>query len=298
MSAWGSSRGSQLGYKIFITILKTAGIFPAYVLLRFVTIYYFLVPGKSGKTLTYYFNQRLGFSLLRTKLAIYQNFNYLGRSIIDKVVLMSGIPSPFSINHEGGDCLDRMAEKGKGGLLISAHLGNWEAAGHLLNRLKTKINIVMYDGEHEKIKSYLDEVRERSFNVIVIKNDISHIYEINAALQRNEFVCIHADRYVEGNKTIETQLLGSKALFPIGPFVLATTFQAPVSFVFAMKEGLKHFHFFASEGKIYPRGKAGIPEILNDYTHEMETMIRRYPLQWHNYFEFWEEEKAPKYSIN
>ncbi|HPI54513.1 MAG TPA: lipid A biosynthesis acyltransferase [Chitinophagaceae bacterium] len=292
MSAWGSSRGSQLGYKIFITILKTAGIFPAYVLLRFVTLYYFFVPGKSGKTLTYYFNKRLGFSLLRTKLAIYQNFNYLGRSIIDKVVLMSGIPSPFSINHEGGDCLDRIAETGKGGLLISAHLGNWEAAGHLLKRLKTKINIVMYDGEHEKIKSYLDGVRERSFNVIVIKNDISHIYEINAALQRNEFVCIHADRYVEGNKTIETQLLGSKALFPVGPFVLATTFQAPVSFVFAMKEGLKHFHFFASEGKIYPRGKEGIPEILTDYTREMEAMIHRYPLQWHNYFEFWEEEKT------
>ncbi|HAD34385.1 MAG TPA: lipid A biosynthesis acyltransferase, partial [Chitinophagaceae bacterium] len=94
--------------------------------------------------------------------------------------------------------LENMVKQDKGGLLVSAHLGNWEAAGHLLKRLNTRIHIVMYDGEHEKIKAYLDKVRERSFNVIVIKNDISHIYEINEAFKRNEFVCIHADRFVKG----------------------------------------------------------------------------------------------------
>ncbi len=292
MASWGASRGNQLGYQIFIVLLKTAGIFPAYALLRIVTLYYFFFPGKAGKTLSYYFQKRIGYSFLRSRLAIYQNFNFLGRSIIDKVVLMSGVPSPFTVNHDGGANLDDMAKQGKGGLLISAHLGNWEAAGHLLKRMKTKINIVMFDGEHEKIKEYLDQVRERSFNVIVIKEDISHIYEISAALQRNEFVCIHADRYVEGNKTIEANLLGEKALFPVGPFVLATTFQAPVSFVFAMKEGLKHYHFYASRGKIYPRGRGSIPEVVDDYTRKIETMIKKYPLQWHNYFEFWEEEKA------
>jgi len=292
MASWGASRGNQLGYRIFMVLLRTAGIFPAYALLRLVTIYYFLFPGKAGKTLRYYFQKRLGYSFLHTRLAIYQNFNYLGRSIIDKVVLMSGVPSPFTVNHDGVDNLDEMARQGKGALLISAHLGNWEAAGHLLKRTNSKINIVMFDGEHEKIKDYLERVIERSFNIIVIKEDISHIYEISAALQRNEFVCIHADRYIEGNKTIEATLLGEKALFPIGPFVLGTTFQVPVSFVFAMKEGLKHYHFYASPGKIYPRGRAGIPEVVEDYTRKVEGMIKKYPLQWHNYFEFWEEEKA------
>lgn len=292
MASWGASRGTKTGYKIFILLIKTAGIFPAYALLRVVSLYYLLVPGKAGKTLQYYFHKRLGFNLIKTKFAIYENFNYLGRSIIDKVVLMSGVPSPFTINHDGGKYLDDIAAQGKGGLLISAHLGNWEAAGHLLKRMKTKINIVMFDGEHEKIKEYLDKVRERSFNVIVIKEDISHIYEISAALQRNEFVCIHADRFVEGNRTTEATLLGEKALLPVGPFVLATTFQAPVTFVFAMKEGLKHFHFYASPGKIYPKGRAGIPAIVEDYCRKIEVMIKKYPLQWHNYFEFWEEEKS------
>lgn len=204
---------------------------------------------------------------------------------------MSGMPSPFSVNHEGAKYLDEMADAGKGGLLISAHIGNWEVAGQLLKRLKSRINIVMYEVEQEKIKEYLEKIRDRSFNVIFIRQDLSHIYEINEALQRNEFVCIHADRYVEGNKTIEATLLGAKTKFPIGPFVLATTFQTPVSFVFAVKEGVKHFHFFASKGKIYEKGKVNIPSIVKDYTLAMEDMVAKYPLQWHNYFPYWDEEK-------
>ena len=291
MSAWGETRGNQLGYKIFVLLIKTAGVFPAYVLLRLVTLYYLIFPGKASKPLLYYFKKRLGYSHARAKLAIYQNFNYLGRSIIDKMVLMSGMPSPFSIEHEGAKHLDDMALAGKGGLLISAHIGNWEVAGHLLKRLKAKINIVMYEVEQEKIKELLEKIRDRSFNVIFIKNDTSHIYEINEALQRNEFVCIHADRYVEGNKTIEATLLNAQTKFPIGPFVLATTFDTPVSFVFAVKEGLKHFHFFASKPIHYERGRANIPKIVNEYTRAMEAMIARYPLQWHNYFPYWDEEK-------
>ena len=290
MANWGGSRGNKLGYSIFISIIKTAGIIPAYALLRLVTLYYFIVPGKAAKSLMYYFQKRLGYSSLKARFAMYENFNFLGRSIIDKIVMMSDLPLPFTVNHEGGSCLDDMVTEGKGGLLISAHVGNWEAAGHLLKRLKTKINIVMYDGEHQKIKEYLDSVRERSFNVIVIKDDISHIYEIKEAVERNEFVCIHADRHVEGNKTITGKLLGADAKFPIGPFVLATTFEMPVSFVYAAKEGPKHFHFYASKAKIYPRGRAGIPLILADYLQETDTMIQKYPLQWHNYFPFWDEE--------
>lgn len=291
MSSWGASRGNRLGYSIFIYILKTGGILPAYALLRLVTIYYLCNPGSAAKPLLYYFRERLGYSGLKARLAIYQNFNHLGRSIIDKVVLMSDMPSPFSLEHEGIAHLDQMAAEGKGGLLVSAHLGNWEAAGHLLKRMNTPINIVMYDGEHQRIKAYLDTVRERSFNVIVIREDISHIYEIGAALQRNEFVCIHADRYVEGNRTITAELLGKKARLPLGPFALATTFKAPVSFVFAMKEGRRHFHFFASPGTAFLNGRRDLDRIVSEYCRQLEHMIWRYPLQWHNYFPFWDEEK-------
>ena len=62
---------------------------------------------------------------------------------------------------------------------------------------------MMFDGEHQQIKEYLDGVTGKAnVHVIVIKNDLSHIYEISEALKNNELVCMHADRFIEGNKTI------------------------------------------------------------------------------------------------
>ena len=62
----------------------------------------------------------------------------------------------------------------------------------------------MFDGEQEQIKEYLASVTgKKMVNIIFIKNDLSHIYEISDAFTNNELVCMHADRFVEGNKTLE-----------------------------------------------------------------------------------------------
>jgi predicted LPLAT superfamily acyltransferase len=104
--------------------------------------------------------------------------------------------------------LREMVEQKKGGLLLSAHIGNWEIAGHLLKRLGTEIHIVMYDGEQQQLKDYLESITEKhSARIILIKNDLSHIYAIQEALNKNAFVCMHADRFLEGNKTITGTLL-------------------------------------------------------------------------------------------
>ncbi|MEZ5047706.1 MAG: lipid A biosynthesis acyltransferase [Chitinophagaceae bacterium] len=291
MAAWGSSRGNKLGYQIFTYFLKYSGLSPTYFLLRIVTIYYIFFPGKAGRHIRYFYNQRLGFSSMKSLRYMYENFNYLGKSIIDKLAIMSGSASKYEVEHLGQKNIEQLIQQGQGGLLVSAHLGNWEGAGHLLQFYNTKINIVMYDGEQEKIKEFLEQVKNKSFNVIFIRDTMSHIYEINEAIQRNELICIHADRYVEGNKTIKGTLLGKEADFPIGPFVLATSFQVPVSFVFAMKKSKHVFSFYASKSKIYPKGREGINTMLQDYLQAIEQKIHSYPLQWHNYFSFWDEEK-------
>ena len=60
---------------------------------------------------------------------------------------------------------------------------------------------------------------------------------------------MHADRFLEGNKTLTANFLGEQARFPMGPFLLASKFKVPVSFVFAVKESNLHYHFFASADK-------------------------------------------------
>ncbi|MCH5599890.1 lysophospholipid acyltransferase family protein [Niabella ginsengisoli] len=172
---------------------------------------------------------------------------------------------------------------------MSAHIGNWEIAGHLLKRLNTKINIVMFDGEHQQLKQYLENTTgQRNANIIVIRDNLSHIYEIMEALNNNELVCMHADRFLPGNKTIDIDFLGKEAKFPQGPFALATKLSVPVSFVFAMKESLFHYHFFATHGVTYKETGNATPEyVLQNFAEAMTDKIKTYPSQWYNYYDFW-----------
>lgn len=128
--------------------------------------------------------------------------------------MMSGVSNRFTFEFEGEEYLHEMVKAGKGGMLISAHLGNWEIAGFLLKRIPAAINIVMYDAEHEKIKNYLESVTgKRKHERHSGRDDLSHIYEISAALSRNELVCMHADRFLDGNRNLIQPFMGENAAF-------------------------------------------------------------------------------------
>lgn len=189
----------------------------------------------------------------------------------------------------------RMVEEQTGGLLISAHIGNFEMAGYMLERLRTRVSIIMYDAEHEKVKDYLSSIVNRNFNIIVIKEDNSHIYEIRRAFLEKEIVCIHGDRFIKGSKTMTAEFLGDEAKFPTGPFYLAMKFNIPVSFVFAMKDGRNCYHFTASAPEYYRQQGAQVRRdeviltIIKNYVIHLEKMIRIYPAQWFNYYNFWDK---------
>jgi predicted LPLAT superfamily acyltransferase len=293
MSSWhGKSKGTPLGYRIFVWVLKTFGVLPAYFLLRFVVLYYFFFSFKASRQIYLLYRRKLGYGWFSSTIKVYRNYFLLGQGIIDKVVMMSGIKNNFSFDFDGEENLRKIVAMGKGGILLSGHIGNWDVAGHLFKRLETAINIVLYDGEDEQIKKYLEGVTgKRNVNIIVIKKDLSHIYAISEAFNKNELVCMHADRFLEGNKTINTNFLGEPARFPMGPLLLAATFKVPVSFVFAVKESNLHYHLFASEIKDYSSvaKKELIPQMLMDYAAAMEEKVKQYPEQWFNYYNFWEQ---------
>ena len=293
MPSWqGKSKGTPFGYRIFVSILKHSGVAPAYLLLRLVVLYYFFFSYKSSKHIFHYFHKKLHYSWFLSLPMLYKNYYRLGQTIIDKVVVMSGIDNKFTYHFDGEENLRKITALQRGGLLLSAHLGNWEIAGFLLKRLGTRINIVMFDGEHQQIKKYLEGVTgKRNMNIIVIKEDLSHIYSISEALKNNELVCIHADRFIEGNKTMMSNFLGEAARFPAGPFVLATTFKVPVSYVFAFKETGKHYHLYASSIKECDNlsKEAAMQQMLNEFVAEMEEKVKRYPEQWFNYYNFWQQ---------
>jgi len=295
VSSWkGKTRGGLLGYKFFISILKYSGLSVAYFFLRFVVIYFFLFSPKSFRFSLFYFNKILHYNFFNSFIKIYKSYFVFGQVLLDKIAILAGFKTNFTYDFDGENHLKKMVTGNTGGLLISAHVGNFEIAGFLLKRLNTKINIVMYDAEHTRIKDLLSNIlNNQNVNIIVIKNDYSHIFEINKALNNKELVCIHGDRFVQGSKTLSCDFLGKKALFPTGPFYLSMKFNVPVSFVFAMKDTKSHYHFYATPATKYEypqnleKRNDVLEKIIKQYITELEKIVYKYPEQWFNYYDFW-----------
>ncbi|TRZ73376.1 MAG: radical SAM protein [Bacteroidetes bacterium] len=291
MESWeGKTRGGVLGYKIFVWTLRNLGIPFAYFLLVFVVSYFMVTSGKAFRAVYRYFRERMNYNMLRSLMSIYRNYYVFGQILVDKLALLAGFQHKFTFDFEGEEYLRQMD---KGGLLISGHVGNWEIAGQLLVRLEKKINILMYDAEHRKIKGYLADVLQRNVHFIVIREDYSHLQEIKEAFSRGEIIAMHGDRYIEGNKTVITEFLGKPAAFPMGPVNLAARFNVPAAYVFAVKETNSHYHFYSSPlqyidfSNNLKKRDAILSSAVKKFVDAFEAIVYKYPLQWFNYYDFW-----------
>ncbi len=298
MSSWqGKTRGGVAGYRIFVWTLKYLGLSFAYFLLIFVVTYFIFASRKTIVHIYTYYRRHLKWSFERTLAGIWRNYYVFGQVILDKIAMLAGFQSKFTFDFEGEEYLRQMKD---GGLLVSAHMGNWEIAGHLLNRLDKTIHIILFDAEHRQISQYLSEVlATRKVDFIVIRDDYSHLEAIRDAFSKGDIIAMHGDRFIEGNRIMMIDFLGEPAPFPTGPISLAARFNVPVSFVFAMKQTWTHYHFFATPlrkvefSHNVKKRDAIFREALEAYVGEMEKITARYPLQWFNYYDFW---KVPDYT--
>ncbi len=284
----GKSKGTVLGYKIFIFFIIKLGVRAAYGLLYFVALYYVFFAGKSTRSIFYYFRKRLKYSWTKSVLSIYKSYYVFGKTIIDKAAISSGLQNRFTHECDGVDNIIELLDKKQGGIMISAHVGNFEIAEFFFEEIDTRsqISLVTTDAEHKNIKEYMEKVTMRSnVKFILVKEDMSHIFEINNALSNGELVCFTGDRYMKGQKVLTESLMGKEANFPAGPFLLASRLNVPVLFVYVMKETNKHYHLYARQAEVKNRDAQGL---LKKYTESVEWMLKKYPLQWFNYFDFWE----------
>nr|WP_317630658.1 lipid A biosynthesis acyltransferase [uncultured Flavobacterium sp.] len=289
MTQWsGKSKGNLLGYKIFVYCIKNLGIKAAYTVLVFVAFYYLLFSWKSNKTQFDYFKNKQGFSLLKSIVSLYKSYFTFGQVLIDKTAISAGLRDKFTYDFDGIEILKDLLAQKKGGILISAHVGNFEVAEHFFADIDfdCQINLVTTDLEHSIIKEYLESISQKStIKFIFVKEDMSHIFDINSALANNELICFTGDRYFDGSKVLEGKLLDHTAKFPAGPFLIASRLKVPVAFVYVMKEPNLHYHLYTREAKVKHRDAQAL---LNEYCESVTTILKKYPYQWFNYFNFWE----------
>jgi predicted LPLAT superfamily acyltransferase len=154
------------------------------------------------------------------------------------------------------------------------------------------INAVVYMGE----KSSVMENRMRLFSrtnigMIPIREDMSHLFEIDRALSDGEILSIPGDRIWGSQKALKAVFLGREARFPMGPFSVATMRGLDVLAVNVMKSSWTKYTICVTPlpyNKEAPR-KQQIDQLLHAYVAELERLLKQYPTQWYNYFDFWKQ---------
>ena len=285
----GKSRGTLLGYKIYIFFLKNFGIASAYFLLHFVIFYYILFSPRSNRDTYAYFRKRHGYSRGKSILSIYKSYYTFGKTLTDKVAISTGLRHKFTYTHDGIEHIDNLLQKNQGGILISGHVGNFEISHYFLeNRYSiSKISMVTTQAEQRNIQEYLSQMSmDTTLELILVKDDMSHIFEIHAALEKGGLVVITGDRFLPGGKYLTENFMGAPAKFPLGPFRLASRLKVPVLFVYVMKGKKRNYRLYARQAEAKGRDAQAL---LKEYTESMEWVLEKYPLQWFNYFDFWED---------
>lgn len=282
----GKTKGSLWGYKFFVFSIRVFGLNVAYFFCYFVSAWYVLFSKQAREGLIQFYTVGLKMTRKEAKKLAFKTFYLFGQTLIDRIAMQSSKRKAFSFTFNNEKVLHELHEDQKGGILISGHLGNWENAGNLIHeRITHTINIVMLDAEVEKIKDYLSmKTGGPQFNLIPIKNDMSHLILMHQALKRSELLAIHADRAVPDGKNLSIEFLGTKANFPAGPFIMAHKFKVPITFVYAVKRSKFHYDLFATDPITSSTSEL---EVAEKYVKHLESMVRKYPEQWFNFFNYY-----------
>ncbi len=291
-SSWkGKTRGGVFGYAFFIKLIKLFGITPAYVFLSLVAFHFIWFAPKATASTWRYFRRARNYGFFRSAIKVYVNYYKLGQILIDKIAIGAGMKDKYHFEFENYDEFLAQLNSGKGVIMIGAHIGNWEIGTPFFDDYGKKINIVMYDAEHEKIKELLEKNGSaNNYKIIPVnKDNLQHVFTIADALNRNEYVCFQGDRFVNKEKLLQCEFMGREANFPAGPFLLSSRMKAPVVFYFAMREKHRTYRFKFTIANEVKRTKELKPEdaMLQQYVAVVEKTLDQYPEQWFNYYDFW-----------
>jgi predicted LPLAT superfamily acyltransferase len=287
----GKSRGGVAGYLVFVFLIRKLGLGAAYALLAFVALYFIPFSPSSTASVWLYSRKILGKSRISSVFFLYKNYYNLGVALIDKTAASAGLYDKFTFVFDEPDDVKEILAGESGALIVGAHFGNWEVGAPYFGKYGKKMNVVMMDVEYRNIKSILERQNKLSaFSVIPVADDsLDHVFMIRDAIARGEYVAMQGDRLTPNGKSAQAVFLGEPALFPLGPFVLASRTEAPVIFYYAIREGFKKYKFVFRLFKPdeFSRRRGGELIILNSYVNELESVVKSAPEQWYNFYKFW-----------
>ena len=295
-SGTGKMRGGAGGLRIFMTALRLLGLRLTYVLSVPVAVFFSFVSPDVRATMHYHRRVFGTVPALVRRWLVFRHFFSFGRAIIDRTAILAGMTRRFSFTFDGEQHLRDAVAGGKGVLLLTAHVGNWEVAGQLLARIDVPVNVTGFDNENPEVRALLNKFSKQKFKLIPLTGAATDVIELVAALRRGELVAMLGDR-AYGGPTARVKFFGADASFPVGPYVMAAIAGAPLVQVFSLREPGGHYHFFgfpAIPPHHPPRHErdAHLRSCAAQFAGNLESIVKRDPLQWYNFFPFWDQPTA------
>lgn len=143
---------------------------------------------------------------------------------------------------EGLEHVDRALEQGKGAMLITGHLGNWERAAHFMTAKGYKLSVIARDANQSDLNDLVLQLRQAAGVEVIARGNAAR--PVLTKMRRNELVAILPD---QNSWEAFVPFFGKPAGTALGPAVLHRRTGAPLVPLACYVEGPGRLHMVFKE---------------------------------------------------
>ena len=183
-------------------------------------------------------------------------------------------------------------QQGKGVLLLTAHLGNWEVGSFMLAQVNMPIHVVLVPDIFPGVERARRKLHERADVVeIPVDRSFAPTLAVMRALESNGIVAMQGDRDFN-NTGLAVPFFGRESYFPRGPLRVAMATGATVlpAFIVQMPDG--RYRAVVEEPLEVTRSgdrDAALADNIRRYAAILERYVRDFPDQWYCFYPFWDD---------
>jgi len=215
------------------------------------------------------------------------SYGHLGRTSIETAVLPTYSAQQVIDLFEdvqGWSIVEERLSLGKGLIVVTGHLGNWELGGAYLAARGIPIDVVARHMANPLFDRYLTSTRQRIGMTVV--HDEAAVRRVPRSLRDGRAVAFLVDQGAVGLASTWVPFFGRYAKTPRGPAVFALRSGAPIVFGTALRQPSGRYQLSFEPVDVDPTGdrEADVDRIVAAYTLTLERWVRRAPEQyfWHH----------------
>ena len=215
------------------------------------------------------------------------SYEHLGRTFVEAALLpgfdRERIVSLFS-GAENWHLVENAMAAGRGLIVVTGHLGNWELAGSYVAARGVPLEAIARRMANPLFDDYV--TRTRFAIGMRIVHDADAVRRTPRALREGHAVAFLSDQGVLGLASTFVPFFGMPAKTPRGPAVFALRLKVPIVFGITIREPDGRYRIYFEEVPVVETGdrEHDTDAIVAAYTRTLEKYVRRAPEQyfWHH----------------